>query len=561
MSMEDHELLRRFSREQSQDAFTELVNRRLNLVYSAALRQVRSPQLAEEVSQTVFTNLARHAAKIAPDTVLTAWLYQVTRHAAVDVIRREASRQAREQIAFQMSELQDPSADWSHIEPLLDEAMDSLDATDRTALLLRYFDNKSLRGVGEALGVSEDAAQKRVTRAVERLREHFSKHKINAGTAAIVGLLSANAIQAAPAGLALSVATTAVTGLTALSTTTAITKTIALTMTATQKLTVTAFIAAGAIGIAIYEGFQVNDLRGQIEVLHRQQQDQAALNNQVQELQAQHDRAKKQVAALLAENAARRPVTNETFQLRGEVSQLRREKKELGSTSGLSKVTANPEARKMMREQQKMGMSAIYQGFALDVKLTEPQTQKLNDLLADHIMDNVENVTIGLREKMGPNQLTQMFGAQEADLNAKIRELVGDEAFEKYQDYSMNLVSTISAKQFQSMMTGDKVAKEEKAKQMLQILKEESQAVLAGAGLPADYQLVPMLNFRNIASESEGEKGLALLDSLYTRATPRLETVLTKEDQAKFQEFRAKALENTRAAFVMNRTLMAPIGN
>jgi hypothetical protein len=154
-----------------------------------------------------------------------------------------------------------------------------------------------------------------------------------------------------------------------------------------------------------------------------------------------------------------------------------------------------------------------------------------------------------------------MFGAQEADLNAKIRELVGDEAFEKYQDYSMNLVSTISAKQFQSMMTGDKVAKEEKAKQMLQILKEESQAVLAGAGLPADYQLVPMLNFRNIASESEGEKGLALLDSLYTRATPRLETVLTKEDQAKFQEFRAKALENTRAAFVMNRTLMAPIGN
>lgn len=561
MSMEDHELLRRFSREQSQDAFTELVNRRLNLVYSAALRQVRSPQLAEEVSQTVFTHLARHAARIAPDTVLTAWLYQVTRNAAIDVIRREASRQAREQIAFQMSELHDSSADWSHIEPLLDEAMDSLDAADRTALLLRYFDNKSLREVGEALGASEDAAQKRVTRAVERLREHFSKNNVNAGAAAIAGLLSANAIQAAPAGLALTVATTAATGFTAISTTTAISKTIAITMTATQKLAVTAFIAAGAIGVGIYEALQVHSLRGQIEILQRQQQDHVALSNQVQELQVQRDRAKNQVAALIAENAARKPAPNEALKLRGEVSQLRREKTELGSTSGLSKVTANPEARKMMREQQKMGMTALYQGFALDAKLTEPQTQKLNDLLADHIMDNVENVTVALREKMGPDQLTQMFGTQEAALNAKVQELVGDEAFEKYQDYSKNLVSTISAKQFKSMMNGDNAAKEEKATRMLQILKEESQAVLAGAGLPADYQLVPMLNFRNIASESEGEKGLQLLDSLYTRATPRLETVLSKEDLVKFQEFRAKALENNRAGFLMNRTLMAPIAN
>ena len=110
-------------------------------------------------------------------------------------------------------------------------------------------------------------------------------------------------------------------------------------------------------------------------------------------------------------------------------------------------------------------------------------------------------------------------------------------------------------------MTGDNDAKEEKAKHMLQILKEESQGLLASSGLPADYQLVPILNFRNIASETEGEKGLQLLDSLYNRATPRLETVFSKEDLAKFQEFRAKALENNRAGFLMNRTLMAPIAN
>jgi RNA polymerase sigma factor (sigma-70 family) len=560
MSMEDHELLRRFSHEQSQDAFTELVNRRLNLVYSAALRQVRSSHLAEEVSQTVFTTLARHAARFAPDTVLTAWLYQVTRNAAIDVIRREASRKAREQIAFQMSELNDSSAEWAQIEPLLDEAMDSLDAADRTALLLRYFDNKSLREVGVALGASEDAAQKRVKRALERLREHFSKHNVKAGAATIAGLLSTNAIQGAPAGLGFNIASAAVTSVTTISTTTAISKAITITMTTTQKISVTILIA-GAFGFGVYETFQASSLRAQVESLQRQQPNQAALSNQVQELQLQRDRAKSQVTALIAENAARKPTSNETFKLRGEVSQLRREKTELGSTSGLSKVTANPEARKLMREQQKMGMTALYQGFARNVKLTEEQTSKLNDLLADHIMDNIENVTVALREKMEPDQLTQLFGAQEAALNARIQELVGDEGFEKYQDYSKNLVSEISAKQFKSMLTGDNAAKEQKAKQMTQILKEESQAVLAGAGLPADYQLVPVLNFRNIASESEGEKSLQLLDSLYARATPRLETILNKEDLTKFQEFRTKALENNRSAFLMNRSLMAPIAN
>src|ERR1039458_1004696 len=93
MTANDHELLRQFTREQSQDAFTALVNRHLNLVYTAALRQVRSPELAKEVCQSVFTNLACNAAKLNPDTVLTAWLYQVTRHAAIDVVRREARRQ------------------------------------------------------------------------------------------------------------------------------------------------------------------------------------------------------------------------------------------------------------------------------------------------------------------------------------------------------------------------------------------------------------------------------------------------------------------------------------
>src|SRR5437773_7616316 len=99
----DLDLLEKFTRDQSQDAFTALVQRHLNLVYCAALRQVRSPQLAEEVAQSVFTDLARNAGRLKPDTILTAWLYQVTRRTAIDVVRSESRRQSREQIATEMN--------------------------------------------------------------------------------------------------------------------------------------------------------------------------------------------------------------------------------------------------------------------------------------------------------------------------------------------------------------------------------------------------------------------------------------------------------------------------
>jgi RNA polymerase sigma factor (sigma-70 family) len=139
MSDTDLQLLARYVRDRAEDAFTQIVRRHLNLVYSAALRQVRSPQLAEEISQSVFTDLAREATRLKPGTVLTAWLFQVTRRTAIDVVRREARRQLREQIATEMNSMTATDAGWTHIEPLLDEAVSALDDTDRAAVLLRYF--------------------------------------------------------------------------------------------------------------------------------------------------------------------------------------------------------------------------------------------------------------------------------------------------------------------------------------------------------------------------------------------------------------------------------------
>jgi len=212
MTTSDAELLQQFARDRSEQVFATLVSRHVDLFYSAALRQVRSPQLAQDVAQTVFIDLSRDADKLAPDTILTAWLYRVARRTAIDVVRSESRRQAREQIAVELANMNSPDTHWTQIEPLLDEAMDTLYETDRSSILLRYFENKSLREVGQTLGTFDDAAQKRVSRAVERLREFFSKRGVTVGASGLAVVISANALQAAPIAVAIGISATVFAG-------------------------------------------------------------------------------------------------------------------------------------------------------------------------------------------------------------------------------------------------------------------------------------------------------------------------------------------------------------
>lgn len=291
MSDTDSELLARYTRHRAEDAFAELVRRHVALVHSAALRQVRSPQLAEEVAQSTFLKLAQHARQLAPDTILSAWLYQVTRREAIDVVRRETRRQLREQIATEMNAMNATAADWTHIEPLLDEAMHALDETDRAAVLLRYFENKSLREVGQALGASENAAQKRLTRAVEQLRGFFTKRGVAVGASGMVAIVSANAVQAAPVGLVATISTTAALAGLAVQTSTAVAaKTIA--MTTFQKTLIGTTLVA-AVSTAIYQTYQASQLRTQFQDL---QQQLAPLGEQIARLQSERDDANSRLA-------------------------------------------------------------------------------------------------------------------------------------------------------------------------------------------------------------------------------------------------------------------------
>ncbi len=259
-AMDDMALLREYATHNSETAFEELVTRRIGFVYSAALRQVREPLLAEEITQAVFILLAQKAGKISGQSILTGWLFKATRFTALAQIRAAAKRSLRtaaiEKELQMQTEFQSAGAGeiWNQMSPLLDEALAALGEKDRQAVLLRFFENKSLAEVGSSLGICEDTARKRVSRALEKLHHYFNRRGISSTTAIIAGEISANSVQAAPVALVKSVTAVAVAkGATASALTLMLIKG-ALKLTAWAKMKSATLIGAllVACGAAVY---------------------------------------------------------------------------------------------------------------------------------------------------------------------------------------------------------------------------------------------------------------------------------------------------------------------
>jgi uncharacterized protein (TIGR03435 family) len=207
MQTDDMDLVRQFARSGSEEAFAALVSRHVNLVYSVALRQLCNSNDAEEVTQAVFIILARKAADLREGTILSGWLYQAARLTSANFQRASLRRRHREQEAFmQFAENSDPDIAWQRLSPLLEEAMARLGQKERDAVVLRYFENRTVREVAGALGLEEAAAQKRVNRATEKLRAFFVRRGVQVSTVTLLACLGTHAVQAAPADLAVRLA-------------------------------------------------------------------------------------------------------------------------------------------------------------------------------------------------------------------------------------------------------------------------------------------------------------------------------------------------------------------
>jgi RNA polymerase sigma factor (sigma-70 family) len=194
---DDAALLDLYCQTRSADAFTTLVQRHIGWVNALARRKVKDLHLAEDVTQAVFIILARKASSIGRDTPLSAWLFRVARFAANDAVKQESRRRGRlnrlaEARAADQSGKPGPETD-------LDEAIACLSDSDRQAILLRFYEDKSMAEIGQTLGINEVAAKKRVSRALRRLRELMARRGAPAMSIAMLALLLLRGTRAAKA--------------------------------------------------------------------------------------------------------------------------------------------------------------------------------------------------------------------------------------------------------------------------------------------------------------------------------------------------------------------------
>jgi RNA polymerase sigma factor (sigma-70 family) len=202
-NQEDRELLRDYLEHHSEQAFAELVRRYVNLVYSTAFRLTEQSQMAEDVTQSVFIRLARKAASLKEANALPGWLYRTARHVSLSALRAENRRRTRETTAMQMIELQNNPLDaWKGIAPVLDEAMDCLDRREQNVIIWHFFEGRNLREVGAMLGVTDEAARKRVSRTLEKLWLLLAKEGVHVAPGLLAPVLLENTIRAAPSHLA-----------------------------------------------------------------------------------------------------------------------------------------------------------------------------------------------------------------------------------------------------------------------------------------------------------------------------------------------------------------------
>lgn len=438
--IDDATLLQQYARDGSEEAFAELVRRHFAGVYSAAVRRVDGDaHRAQDVAQIVFTSLARNAATLSRHPALLGWLHAATRSAAIDLLRAERRRRAREEKTHIMNEIDsspEGSADWEKLRPVLDDVIDELDPQDREAVLLRFFSDKPFAAVGAALRVSEEAARKRVTRALDDLGQRLSRRGISSTGAALGVLLANQAVVAAPAGALAAVTSGALAGATTAGGAGLAT---GLFIMSTSKVVagVSAAVATIAIGVALYQTNLARDsaaeamAAGQQSAALREQV--AGLTTRAQLAETQRDMAQKAVAESRAASQAQAMPTA-TKHTQG---------------PAMDHVLERPELHAAFVEQQALRIKARYERFLASAGLTPAQQERFLQEMKEGAARELDVMAVLHEQGYGVGNLPKDDAARAqmqkliTDMNetfrARLTEVLGPEGTKRFAQYSATI--------------------------------------------------------------------------------------------------------------------------
>ncbi len=368
---EDEQLLRQYAEEHSESAFGELVTRYIDLVYSAALRVVKGDRhLAQDVSQTVFIDLARKASSLPRGLVLAGWLHRHTCYRAATAVRTERRRRTREQTATEMRALDDnPESPWARIVPYLDEGLNELNSADRHALVLRFLKRQDFRTVGTALGISEDLAQKRVSRALEKLRGVLSRRGVTLTATALTSVLATQAVTAAPAGLAAAVTAASLTAVAQTGTTLTLLKLMAATKLKTGI--VGAIILASVTTPLVLQDQAQGKLRDRDDALREQA-------GRIAKLQEENEGLSNLLARATNPATVRNEPFNEVPRLRSEIGRLQAAVQELSGPK-MNEPLSREEALDSMRQLYRDRVDRLKQRLAANPAEAVAELQYLSD--------------------------------------------------------------------------------------------------------------------------------------------------------------------------------------
>jgi RNA polymerase sigma factor (sigma-70 family) len=460
----DRDLLREYSERRSESAFAELVSRHVDFVYGAALRQLGGDvHRAEDVTQIVFTDLARKAASLSTRATLLGWLHISVHHASAQLRRGEQRRKVREQEAYHMhhqEETSAPPAEWERLLPVLDTVIRELDEADREAVLLRFFEQRPFAEIAAVLEVGEDAARKRVTRALDKLHALLTRRGITSSAVALGTLLGSQTAVSAPAGLAAAVTSAALT-VGATGSGIGMTASLMKFMSTTKVVTLTgSAVLLLALGATVYQtralaviGRERDDLRAQYVVADQRVQ------------QLQRDLAAAQSAHAVPDStktSAPKPVASGPGQ----------------NGDPLDYILDHPELHAAYVQQQIRRVESLFSAFSRGLP---PEKQAAFLQWARAGVETNFDLTLALHAQgadanrqsgeIPSAQLRTMAQEKEKARNAKLSEALGDDLYQQWREYSQTTPEHTLLEQLAGKLyAGSTPLTPEQSEQLVQVL-------------------------------------------------------------------------------------------